>query len=92
VLFVLYVVGYCPLMDRSRPTASDRPFQSSFRWARPMLNKGGSPTKFPETTIWNLIYEPMDKMCFRLFPRSEAEWDRLRAFGYDDYVFGKLRH
>jgi hypothetical protein len=91
VLCVLYFVGYFPLMDRSRPTAFgvEKDFQSSFRWAGPMPNKDGSPMKYPDTTIWNVIYEPMDRLYFKLFSRSEAEWDRLRDFGYE---IGKLRH
>ena len=91
VLCVLYFVGYFPLMDRSRPTAFgvEKDFQSSFRWAGPMPNKDGSPMKYPDTTIWNVIYEPMDKIYFRLFPRSDADLDRLRADGYDVW---RLRH
>ena len=85
VLCILYVVGYFPLMDRTRPTAfgADKDFQSSFRWARPMPWKDGSPSKFPGTTIWNVLYEPMDTLCFRLFPRSDEEWERLRSYGYE---------
>jgi hypothetical protein len=84
VLFALYIVGYFPLMDRSRPTAfgEKKDFQSSFRWAGPMPDKLGRPMKFPDTTIWNIIYEPMDKAYFRLFSRSEAELDKLRDYGY----------
>jgi hypothetical protein len=91
VLCVLYFVGYFPLMDRSKPTAMGavKDFQSSFRWAGPMLDPGGRPMRYPDTTIWNVIYEPMDKLYFRFFPRSEAEWDRLRADGYE---IGTLRH
>jgi hypothetical protein len=64
-------------------------FQSSFRWAAPMPDKRGRPMKFPDTTTWNVIYEPMDKMYFRLFPRSQADWDKLRNYGYE---ISKLRH
>ena len=54
-----------------------------------MLDKLGRPMKFPGTTIWNVVYEPMDKMYFRLCPRSDAEWDKLQADGYEIW---KLRH
>jgi hypothetical protein len=85
LLFVLYVVGYFVLMDRNRPDAFGevKNHQSSFRWAGPMLGKGGIPTKFPATTIWNLIYDPMDNLYFKLFPRSLEEKKRLRDYGYD---------
>lgn len=85
VLFVLYVGGYFLLMDRSRPEAfgAFKNYQSSFRWASPMPDKDGSPTKFPGTTVWNVIYEPMDTLYFRFFPRSREEKERLRDYGYD---------
>jgi hypothetical protein len=51
--------------------------------------KDGSPSQFPDTTIWNLIYEPMDTLYFRTFPRTDDEWKRLRDYGYE---IGKLRH
>ena len=91
VLCVLYVLCYFPLMDKTRPTAfgAYKDFQSSFRWAPPMPWKDGSPSKFPDTTIWNVIYEPMDSLYFRIFPRSGDEWEQLRAYGYE---IGKLRH
>ena len=75
VLCVLYVLCYFPLMDKTRPTAfgAYKDFQSSFRWAPPMPWKDGSPSKFPDTTIWNVIYEPMDSLYFRIFPRSGDE-------------------
>lgn len=84
-LFVLYLVGYFPLMDRSRPEADGafKNYQSTFRWAPPMPDKDGRPTKFPGTTFWNVIYEPMDELYFKLFPRSREELDRLREVGYD---------
>ena len=82
---VLYIVGYFVLMDRSRPEAFGevKNYQSSFRWAGPMLGKGGEPTKFPATTIWNEIYDPMDNLYFKLFPRSLEEKKRMRDYGYD---------
>jgi hypothetical protein len=84
VIFILYVIGYFPLMDRSRPTefGAYSDYQSSFRWASPMPDHTGRPTKFPGTTVWNLIYEPMDALYFTLFPRSPQEVERLRAYGY----------
>jgi hypothetical protein len=84
-LAVLYVAAYFPLMDRSRPTTCGyyKNYQSSFRWARPMPDKDGSPTKYPDTTIWNVLYEPVDNYYFRRFPRSHEEMERLRNYGYD---------
>ena len=87
VPFVLYVVGYFLLMDRSRPEAlgAFKNFQSTFRWARPMPGKDGiTPTKFPGTTVWNEIYDPMDTLYFKFFPRSPGERQRLIDFGYDN--------
>ena len=85
VLCIFYVPGYFVLMDRSRPQAfgAFKNYQSSFRWAPPMPDKGGNPTKFPDATMWNVIYEPMDDFYFKHFPRSRQEKERLRDYGYD---------
>ena len=48
-----------------------------------MPDKDGSPTNNPDTTIWNVLYEPMDNYYFRRFPRSHEEKERLRNYGYD---------
>lgn len=89
LLLLLYVGGYFTLMDTHRPTslylrASDY-FESSFRWAkrtRASKDDSGPETAFPEVTIWNVIYRPMDKLYFHFFPRSSNEVERLRAIGY----------
>ena len=90
VLALLYVVGYFPLMDRRRPTSPLGEygyFQSSFRWAsdewigHPAM-AAPRRTPYPNVTILNIIYEPMDRLFFRLFPRSDAEVERLRELGY----------
>lgn len=87
---VLYVFGYFLLMDRDRPTSplgAYGYFESSFRWARNEWNDhpgmiAPSPTPYPNVTILNIIYQPMDRMYFRVFPRSEAEVQELRKLGY----------
>jgi hypothetical protein len=85
-LIILYVIGYFALMDRSRPEAfgAFKNYQLSFRWARPMPDKTGHATKYPGTTIWNVIYEPMDAMYFTFFPRTIEERQRLIDYGYDN--------
>jgi len=85
----LYVVGYLVLMDKHRPTspypnASDY-FESSFRWAAPgkaSKDASGPNTQFPTVTIWNIVYRPLDKVYFRLFPRSASEIEHLKSIGY----------
>ncbi len=85
---VVYFVGYAILMDRHLPTSPFRAasdyFDSSFRWAaKQRAGKGTGPeTQFPEVTIWNIIYEPLDRIYFRVFPRGDPEVERLRAAGY----------
>ena len=85
---ILYPVGYFVLMDRHLPTspfqAANDYFDSSFRWAaKQRTSKGTGPeTQFPEVTIWNIIYKPLDTVYFRVFPRSDAEIERLRELGY----------
>jgi hypothetical protein len=85
LIYITYIGGYFILMDRSRPTAFGefKNYQSSFRWAGPMPDKDGRPTKFPDTSIWNLIYGPMDDFHFKYFPRSREEREKLRDYGYD---------
>jgi hypothetical protein len=84
IVLVLYVVGYFIVMDRHLPTSSSRNdqlyFESSYRWApKHRLNKGAGPeTPWPAATGWNDIYRPLDRIYFRLFPRSDAEIERLR--------------
>ena len=88
VVVGLYFVGYFALMDRHRPTSPYRAandyFESSFRWAaKQRAGKGTGPeTQFPEVTIWNVIYRPIDSVYFRVFPRHDAEVERLRELGY----------
>jgi hypothetical protein len=85
---LLYAVGYFVLMDRHLPTSPFRAandyFESSFRWtAKQRAGKGTGPeTQFPEVTIWNVIYKPLDTVYFRVFPRRDAEVERLRELGY----------
>ena len=90
VIAVLYVVGYFPLMDRRRPTSplgAYGYFQSSFRWAgdewihHPAMS-APQHTPYPNVTILNVIYEPMDSLYFRFFPRSQSDVERLRELGY----------
>ena len=88
VVILLYAVGYFALMDRHLPTSPFRAandyFESSFRWAaKQRAGKGTGPeTQFPEVTVWNVIYRPLDAMYFRAFPRRDAEVERLRELGY----------
>ena len=87
---VFYVVGYFALMDRHRPTSplgAYGYFQSSFRWVgnesiqKPSM-PAPVPTPHPGVTVFNVIYEPMDRLYFRLFPRPQSEVERLREIGY----------
>src|SRR5881275_1454308 len=88
VLVLLYAAGYFALMDRHLPTSPFRAdngyFESSFRWATKQRGgKGTKPeTQFPEVTVWNVIYRPLDAAFFRAFPRRDAEVERLRELGY----------
>ena len=89
VLLVLYMVGYFVLMDRHRPTSpfqrANDYFESSFRWAakqRASKDNTDPETPFPEVTLWNVIYDPFDKVFFHMFPRPTAEVEKLRAMGY----------
>ena len=88
VLLVLYSVGYFVLMDRHLPTSPFRNaneyFESSFRWAaKQRAGKGTGPkTNFPDVTIWNVVYDPVDRIFFHLFPRPMDEVERLKALGY----------
>jgi len=89
LVLLAYIAGYFVLMDIHRPTSPYRNanefFESSFRWAaltRASKDNTGPETPFPEVSIWNIIYRPMDKVYFRLFPRSSNEVERLRAIGY----------
>ncbi len=88
VLVGLYIGGYFVLMDRHLPTSPFRAandyFESSFRWtAKQRAGKStGSETHFPEVTIWNVIYRPLDSVYFRVFPRGDAELAHLRKLGY----------
>lgn len=84
-----YVLGYVALMDRHLPPYphdSRGRFESSFRWAglepRPGKIRDDHPWPFPNVTIWNLIYRPMDRIYFALYPRADEEWERLRAGGW----------
>ena len=76
IIACLYVAGYFVLMDRQRPAPPYLMFvryDSTFRWApRDRVEKGSRPyvTPWGEVTTWNIIYRPMDRLWFRLFPRS----------------------
>jgi hypothetical protein len=84
----LYALGYLAVMDRHLPTSPFRAandyFESSFRWAaKQRANKSTGPeTQFPEVTIWNIIYKPLDTVYFQVFPRRGVEVERLRELGY----------
>lgn len=88
VVLLAYVLGYVAFMDRQSPThpaSSFKRFPSSFRWApREWVRKAevAYATPWKATTIWNVIYDPMDRLWFRLFPRTRTEEERLRALGY----------
>ena len=89
VVLLLYIIGYFVLMDRHRPTSpyptANEYFESSFRWAaqqRASKDNSGPKTPFPEVTIWNVFYKPLDKTFFLVFPRSTSEREGLRAIGY----------
>jgi hypothetical protein len=89
VLLLLYAAGYFLLMNVHLPTSpyrnSNDYFESSFRWAshtRASKDNTGLETPFPEVTIWNVIYWPMDKLYFRMATRSPEEVDKLKALGY----------
>jgi len=90
VLAALYFAGYFVLMDRHRPTSPSGAygyFQSSFRWARdewiqhPAMS-APEHTPYPDVRVFNVVYEPMDKLYFWIFPRSRSEMDRLGTVGY----------
>ena len=88
VVLLAYVLGYVAFMDRQSPTdpkGEFKRFPSSFRWApRIWIRKTAIAyaTPWKETTIWNVIYDPMDRLWFRIFPRTRAEEEQLRALGY----------
>lgn len=82
-----YVLGYFAFMDRHSPTFNlgVYKFQSSFRWApRVWIDKAETPYLSPwrDSTIWNILYKPMDLVWFSLFPRSKEELDALHKLGY----------
>jgi hypothetical protein len=84
-----YILGYFVLMDRHLPTyPHDRGgwFESSFRWAglepRPGMIPETRSWPFPNVTIWNLIYRPMDTIYFQFRPRTDAEIELLRRRGW----------
>ena len=84
----IYVLGYFALMDRHRPTSPAGAFvrfESSLRFApREWVHKAQTPYETPwgSVTTWNIIYQPMDRLWFQYFPRSQQERDRLREIGY----------
>jgi len=88
VLLVVYILGYFALMDRSRPTSPTGAFvrfESSLRFApREWVYKAKKPYETPwgSVTTWNILYQPMDRLWFRYFPRSQQERERLREIGY----------
>jgi len=88
IVLIAYVLGYFAFMDRRSPThpaGAFKRFPSSFRWApREWVGKAtvAYATPWKETTLWNVIYDPMDRLWFRFFPRTRAEEERLRALGY----------
>lgn len=88
-MLLLYVAGYFLLMNVHLPTSPYRSnndyFESSFRWAshtRASKDNTGPETPFPEVTIWNIIYWPMDMLYFRVTKRSSEEVEKLRTLGY----------
>jgi hypothetical protein len=84
----VYVLGYFALMDRHRPTSPAGAFvrfESSFRFApREWVHKAQTPYETPwgKVTSWNIIYQPMDRLLFQRFPRSQQEREKLRGIGY----------
>jgi hypothetical protein len=88
VLLGVYVLGYFVLMDRHRPTSPAGAFvrfESSLRFApREWVYTAQTPYETPwgSVTTWNIVYQPMDRLWFRYFPRSQQERERLREIGY----------
>lgn len=88
VLLGVYVLGYFMLMDRHNPTSpvgGQARFDSSLRWApHEWVAKAVPPYETPwrSSTTWNILYQPMDRLWFRYFPRSQQEQERLREIGY----------
>lgn len=87
VILAVYVAGYFALMDRYRPTSPAGAFvrfESSFRWA-PREQARARPTyqtPWGSVTTWNILYQPMDRLWFQHFPRSQQETEALRKLGY----------
>jgi len=88
VVLAFYIVGYFAFMDRATPTSpavQNKKYQSSFRWLpHEWMDKTTHPyfTPWREVSIWNFIYEPMDKLWFHFFPRSQQEREKLRDMGF----------
>ncbi len=88
VLIAAYLLGYLALMDRHRPTSPSAEFvrfESSFRFApREWVHKAQVPYQAPwgSVTTWNILYQPMDRLWFHYFPRSQQEIAHLRKLGY----------
>jgi hypothetical protein len=80
IAIILYVIGYFALMDRHVPILTGPggvvDHQSSFRFSPPM-----SPTSLRMVTVWNFLYDPMDALSFRFFPRSAEEVAELKREG-----------
>ena len=82
-----YILGYFILMDTHQPTNpldKDAKLESFFRRApfEPTATKGGVAntfSPFPHVTIWNSIYQPMDRLYFHAYPRSDQEIEHLRS-------------
>ena len=89
VLVGAYVLGYLILMNKHLPTDPHGVrgrFESSFRWAgleaRPRKLRQDDSWPFPNVTMWNLIYCPMDRIFFAVHPRPAEEIEGLRARGW----------
>ena len=86
MLLVTYALGYLLLMDRSRPTAQSMYgvfFESSLRtvpteWADFAHTLPGAP----RVTIFNVVFQPAERIYFTLFPRSDEELDRRAKAGH----------
>ena len=74
-VLLIYFLSYIALMNRRAPAIDQGKgllwisFQSSFRFAPVRYG-------FPTSTDWNLLYSPLDKLYFGLFPgqRKYGDW------------------
>lgn len=79
VMLFVYILSYLLLMDRNRPTGHGTTYttevkdgtHSSFRWAPETRIKGQVQHGVPDDTVWNVLFAPLDKFYYTIFPTSE---------------------